>query len=1237
MLAFRTLCCLLFCCSLWPTLRGQTVCSDEDPFLLPPAKTFCVDSNGVALLSFNLTNIGDPGNYTVAFPDGTDTTYTGVDGSVQVTHALPFTCANPPGSPTLPEADNPFFAYRGELFIRRTDCVDEDGKPREGTYPFNVIPNPIQSLTVAPLSCREAPFLVDLDAVLCSERLVRSYTWFVDGRRVPNSDAATIEDYPMRTPGDHLVRLEITTFADNCSSFSFERLVTVTVPPTLTLDYTVDSSQLCSPLITLTPTVTAENTDAVRWSSTSPDVSIDGPTSTSPTITITNQAPGTRTIRVTAGNEDCSSVSETFTVTTFLGQDITTRSPLTSCSGADYQFCDQLIYAPAPVAIQWSSSDPTAQFVDGNSECPTVTFGSAGDYTLTATGTDICGLPFDVSFPVKVEDGAPLQLDLRDLDTLCDIQGPVDLRDRITPPDALMEVRGPGVSGTTFDPGGLTGPISLELVDRCGVVYPLELVVRNEGGFAGGNPRVCAGNSLVLTDLQPGSYTGPGVEDNVFNSQGLTPGTYRIEYLSTDFCGGNGTFTITVEALPTAGFVVQTDSCGGGAAGASYPVGTPITLVNTSTAGVRCYRLLETGQEICDQPTATFTPPGPGRYTLQQEVSQPGSTCSEVIDRIIEVRGPLAPTFDYTIDSTDCDSLRLAFRVRETDTATRVNWMFSTGDSSQQAQPELRIARPVTADVFQATASISNGCFTVRDTFSVPLPQRFQVAFGVLNDNNTVCAGDTIRLSDNSVNAERLRFTAGGGSRTSIPPVLVIDNPGEEVRVQPLELSGSSPGCPDLTARDTVYILPKTTSAAFGLAYDDNCSPAPVALVNFSTPGSTGRVDWGDGSTLQVVGEADTLVHTYRPSVDTTYTIALEARLCGIDTFRTAYAVRASPTAEIVLATDALCSGDTLAFTNAGEDDQNSVEWLFGDGNFSVAASPRQVYDTAGTYAVDLLVTRPNGCSARDATQVTVNSYTGAPLAATFPVETCVGNVYSITLDTFAGEVTYDYGNTLRSREPLRRPYRAAGNYTLRLTAYDANGCSMDTSARVEVFDSLGVHILPDRTDTTLALGASLDLGFRMEPLRTVDSVVWTGEGLSSIGSQLTTATPVEDGVYRVAVTDSYGCTASDSIRIGVGKDYADRVYVPNAFSPNGDGVNEWFGVDVNQAAVRNINFLRVFNRWGTVVYECSDCPAGNAGTGWDGRIGGQPATAATYLWLAEIEFADGRREVFSGDVSLLR
>ena len=90
-------------------LFGQSPCALEEPFFLPPQKEFCVDSNGVATISFTLQNVtAAAGDYRIEFPDGLDTTVLGVSGAVSITHDLAFSCDFPPGVFELPTEDNPF-------------------------------------------------------------------------------------------------------------------------------------------------------------------------------------------------------------------------------------------------------------------------------------------------------------------------------------------------------------------------------------------------------------------------------------------------------------------------------------------------------------------------------------------------------------------------------------------------------------------------------------------------------------------------------------------------------------------------------------------------------------------------------------------------------------------------------------------------------------------------------------------------------------------------------------------------------------------------------------------------------------------------------------------------------------------------------------------------------------------------------------------------------------------------
>jgi len=106
------------------------------------------------------------------------------------------------------------------------------------------------------------------------------------------------------------------------------------------------------------------------------------------------------------------------------------------------------------------------------------------------------------------------------------------------------------------------------------------------------------------------------------------------------------------------------------------------------------------------------------------------------------------------------------------------------------------------------------------------------------------------------------------------------------------------------------------------------------------------------------------------------------------------------------------------------------------------------------------------------------------------------------------------------------------------------------------------------------------------------------------------------------------------------------RVYVPNIFSPNGDGLNDLFTIFTSTDAL-SVNTLQIFDRWGERVYQSptnfipnidtGGTPSGQINHGWDGTINGQIAPNAVYVYMAEITFIDGKTEVFTGDLTLSR
>jgi gliding motility-associated-like protein len=165
--------------------------------------------------------------------------------------------------------------------------------------------------------------------------------------------------------------------------------------------------------------------------------------------------------------------------------------------------------------------------------------------------------------------------------------------------------------------------------------------------------------------------------------------------------------------------------------------------------------------------------------------------------------------------------------------------------------------------------------------------------------------------------------------------------------------------------------------------------------------------------------------------------------------------------------------------------------------------------------------------------------------------------------------------------------------------------------------------------DTILSRGATLQLKANDGNFGYDGSVLWWPDvGLSNPASDDPVLRSTTDTTYYVTMTNRYGCTLTDSIRV---KYYTGpELYVPNAFTPNGDGRNDIFrpvpvGISI-------FHYFRVFSRYGQLMYETTQPFAG-----WDGNYNGKPAEAGTYVW--EVSGTDylGKPILKKGTVILVR
>jgi gliding motility-associated-like protein len=127
-------------------------------------------------------------------------------------------------------------------------------------------------------------------------------------------------------------------------------------------------------------------------------------------------------------------------------------------------------------------------------------------------------------------------------------------------------------------------------------------------------------------------------------------------------------------------------------------------------------------------------------------------------------------------------------------------------------------------------------------------------------------------------------------------------------------------------------------------------------------------------------------------------------------------------------------------------------------------------------------------------------------------------------------------------------------------------------------------------------------------------------------------ATPEVTTTYTLTVIDPFGCVDSASITVNIVITCnADRLLIPNVFTPNNDGVNDYFEI-VNKDALERINSFRIFDRWGELVFEESGIQAR-----WDGKMNGKDMPSDTYVYLIEFSCPDGQDGQAVGDVTLIR
>lgn len=207
----------------------------------------------------------------------------------------------------------------------------------------------------------------------------------------------------------------------------------------------------------------------------------------------------------------------------------------------------------------------------------------------------------------------------------------------------------------------------------------------------------------------------------------------------------------------------------------------------------------------------------------------------------------------------------------------------------------------------------------------------------------------------------------------------------------------------------------------------------------------------------------------------------------------------------------------------------------------------------------------------------------------------------------------------LTYRHPVATPMESS---TYAAVYTDEYGCLDTLYSFAHIKPLPNVHILND--DMTLKYGGNVQL-------LVSGAYLYSWSPISTLSNPNVAnpyATPTEPTTYYVWGLGENGCRNLDSVHINI--DYRDNLFVPSAFSPNGDGKNDVFRV--TNLTFQKLQEFRVFNRWGQEIFSTTD-----AKKGWDGTWKGVPQDMGTYQYIIKVAYPDGYIETYKGDVTLVR
>lgn len=319
-----------------------------------------------------------------------------------------------------------------------------------------------------------------------------------------------------------------------------------------------------------------------------------------------------------------------------------------------------------------------------------------------------------------------------------------------------------------------------------------------------------------------------------------------------------------------------------------------------------------------------------------------------------------------------------------------------------------------------------------------------------------------------------------------------------------------------------------------------------------------------------------------------------------------------------------VCQHSPVTFTNTSAGSALNYAWTFGNGATDNSASPVYTYDVAGVYKVRLVANNFIPCYDTAYTTVYVDSITAIGMSASDTV-LCRSTYITFTgFYTTIGNtgVTWNFGDgdSIVNINPVQHAFDSTGVFFITVTPHYRVCRDTSISRKVTLLQSPDLYL---GNDTTICPGSNpITIGDNRNATNPAASWIW------STGQKTSHITIVSPGSYWAAVYMN-GCYASDTIHVV--KDC--YLNIPNVFSPNADGMNDYFFPRDYLSKGLTAFKMNIYNRWGELIFETTSLE----GAGWDGKYNNREQPVGVYVYVIDATFKDGQKEHHQGNVTLIR